>query len=144
MQKTSKKQPSADDIARGRRIAQARRDAGLSQQALATKIGVDKSAILRWESGELTPRDHLGGLCLALNKTREWILFGVTAAGAEPVYAAFGAFKTWLEAAPERTLAKPWMLENLRRLRFPESDPTQETYKMALFVMISADRTKEG
>ena len=40
---------------RGRRVAAARKRAGLSQQALAEKIGAGRQSIARIESGKQTP-----------------------------------------------------------------------------------------
>jgi transcriptional regulator with XRE-family HTH domain len=37
------------------RLARARRDAGLTQESLAHRLGVDRSTIGRWESGETDP-----------------------------------------------------------------------------------------
>jgi len=38
------------------RIAQLRAEAGLSQEQLAEKLGVDKTAISHWEQGKAAPR----------------------------------------------------------------------------------------
>ncbi|HWW90433.1 MAG TPA: helix-turn-helix transcriptional regulator [Solirubrobacteraceae bacterium] len=51
---------------RGARVAQARRKAGLSQQALATRIGTARSTVARVEIGMTTPT-----LDLALALSRE-------------------------------------------------------------------------
>ncbi len=49
----------------GTRIREARRDAGLSQRALAAIVGVGCSTISRWEAGEAKPsREHLAGIAL--------------------------------------------------------------------------------
>lgn len=41
---------------RRHRLAQRRKDVGLSQERLATAVGVDRSTVLRWERGETDPQ----------------------------------------------------------------------------------------
>jgi transcriptional regulator with XRE-family HTH domain len=45
---------------RGRRIAEARRNAGLSQEQLAERIGVARSTVARIETGAATPTLDVG------------------------------------------------------------------------------------
>ncbi len=61
---------------RGHRVAQARKGAGLSQQALAEKIGAGRQTIARIELGKQTP-----SVTVAL---------AIAAAVNEPVEALFG------------------------------------------------------
>lgn len=52
----------------GKRLQEARVAAGLSQQALAEKIGVKKAAISKWELGKREPSfERLALLAKALN-----------------------------------------------------------------------------
>lgn len=56
----------ATKVRRGTRVAQARQKRGLSQQALASRIGVARSSVARIEIGASTP-----SLDLALALSRE-------------------------------------------------------------------------
>lgn len=62
-------------ISVGRRIRQAREHAGLTQEKLAETIGVSRTAISRWESGEIDPTiDHLIHLAQQLNVSADYLL----------------------------------------------------------------------
>ncbi|HXW58561.1 MAG TPA: helix-turn-helix transcriptional regulator [Solirubrobacteraceae bacterium] len=61
---------------RGHRVAQARRRAGLSQQALAEKIGAGRQSIARIEAGAQSPSVELA--------------LAIAAAVGEPVESLFG------------------------------------------------------
>lgn len=54
-----------DSAALARLVRQARREAGLSQAALAERLGTTQSAISRWEAGRDEPR--LGSLASILD-----------------------------------------------------------------------------
>ena len=61
----------------GRRIRSARQDRGLTQEALATAVGVSRSAVAQWETGragQLTA--HLAGLAGALEVGVEFLMHG--------------------------------------------------------------------
>ena len=52
-----------------------RRQAGLSQEALAEKIGVSRQAISKWETGEASPEiSKLPLLARTFNVTADWLL----------------------------------------------------------------------
>jgi transcriptional regulator with XRE-family HTH domain len=58
-----------------RRIAEARRSAGLTQTELADKLGVSENAVQTWEAGTFTPRPkRLHALAEALGKPVSWFL----------------------------------------------------------------------
>jgi transcriptional regulator with XRE-family HTH domain len=58
-----------------RRIAEARRDAGLTQADLAATMGVSVAAVQTWEQGTFTPRPkRLHALAEALGKPVEWFV----------------------------------------------------------------------
>ncbi|MBR6950750.1 MAG: helix-turn-helix transcriptional regulator [Oscillospiraceae bacterium] len=58
-------------ISLGKRIRQARVRAGFTQENVAEIVGVSRTAVTRWEKGEIGPKlDHLAALA---------VLFGVTA-----------------------------------------------------------------
>ena len=60
------------------RIRRARRIAGISQQALADKLGVTRSAVSNWESdsGVRPATDRLAVLAKTLHVSFEWIATG--------------------------------------------------------------------
>lgn len=73
---------SVDDEAKrraiGRRLAEARKAAGLSQEDLATKVGVRSGTISRYERGAFQPRtDKLEPIVDALGVSSDWIFRGV-------------------------------------------------------------------
>ena len=64
-------------LAIGRRIAEARRNPGLSQAALATKLGLSSGAITQWETGRAVPEpDKFQALAAALGVEPGWLLTG--------------------------------------------------------------------
>jgi transcriptional regulator with XRE-family HTH domain len=65
-----------DDGSIGRRIAQARREAGLTQEELARLIGVTTRSIQGYEAGNVIPFRHLRKLEEAAEKPRGWLLYG--------------------------------------------------------------------
>ena len=59
----------------GKRIRQARELAGLTQEKLAETIGVSRTAIVRWESGETDPTlEHLIAMTAILNVSADFLL----------------------------------------------------------------------
>lgn len=76
-------------MAMGRRIAQARKEAGLSQQAVANRFGISRAAVAQWENGDTFPgSSKLEGLADVLGVSLEWIATGrgakqATAAGSD-------------------------------------------------------------
>jgi transcriptional regulator with XRE-family HTH domain len=124
---------------RGKRLAQARRNAKLTQRKVAERLGVEHSTVSRWEAGEAWPvRRSLEAVLKLYDASEQEILFGEGAADSaamdDPPYAAWPEFLAWLESRPERQFTKPWMLENLRKFRCPPpSEPTVDNYKALLF-----------
>lgn len=59
----------------GQRIAELRKRAGLSQEALGEELGVSRQAISKWESDAALPDvDKLIGLARKFNVTVGWLL----------------------------------------------------------------------
>lgn len=60
------------------RIRQARRRAGLTQPALAEKVGVHRSAVAQWEcaAGSHPTTEHLAMIALATSSSFEWLCTG--------------------------------------------------------------------
>lgn len=59
----------------GSRIRQARDRAGLTQEQLAERIGVSRTAIARYESGEIEPKLHnLAAIAETLNVSTDELL----------------------------------------------------------------------
>lgn len=60
----------------GARIAAARREAGLTQRALAARLGVTSRSIQNYESGTVIPYKHLRRIEMLANKRAGWLLTG--------------------------------------------------------------------
>jgi transcriptional regulator with XRE-family HTH domain len=65
----------------GRRIAQARREAGLTQEELGQLIGVTTRSVQGYEAGNVIPFRHLRKLESATGKSRGWLLYGDEGSG---------------------------------------------------------------
>jgi len=68
--------PTEDKQAVGKRVAQARRRAGLTQKQLADLVGVGERAVQGWELGQSHPYRRLAALERVLNIDRDWLLQG--------------------------------------------------------------------
>lgn len=74
----------------GARLREARERAKMPRVAVATKLSVDPSTILRWEYGDLRPDlDHLAKLA-AVYGTTVSVLVGEKPAGEKPARSATG------------------------------------------------------
>jgi len=60
------------------RIKQARKDSGFSQAALASRLGVDRSAVAQWErkDGAKPTTDNMGKIAMATAVSFEWLATG--------------------------------------------------------------------
>ena len=66
---------TAEGVAQvGRRIARARKEAGLTQQELAERVGVTRRSIQGYESGSVAPYRHLDQLGAALGRSPQWLV----------------------------------------------------------------------
>lgn len=67
------------------RIINARKEKGLSQEALAELIGVSRQAVSKWETGEAKPDvDKLIALCAVLELSMDYLCLGKEPAAAPP------------------------------------------------------------
>lgn len=60
----------------GVRVAGARREAGLTQRALAERLGVAIRTLQNYESGRFVPYRHLHELARLLHRSIPWLLSG--------------------------------------------------------------------
>lgn len=61
----------------GQRIAHARKEASISQQAVANRFGISRAAVAQWESGDTHPgTTKLEGLAQVLDVRLEWLTTG--------------------------------------------------------------------
>jgi PAS domain S-box-containing protein len=67
-------QTEHDLVATGRRLALARREAGLTQGEVARRLGVTKRSLQGYEAGTVAPYRHLSGLESILGRDRSWFL----------------------------------------------------------------------
>jgi len=60
------------------RIRQARKDAGLSQAALAERLGLDRTAVAQWERNNAAgpTASHMAAIALATGVSFEWLATG--------------------------------------------------------------------
>jgi transcriptional regulator with XRE-family HTH domain len=77
---------TAEKQAIGKRVAEARRRAGLTQKELADLVGVGQRAIQGWELGRSHPYRRLAALERVLNVDRDWLLRGNAAAPAAKAF----------------------------------------------------------
>jgi PAS domain S-box-containing protein len=68
----------------GARLAQARKEAGLTQKALAGRLGVTRRSIQGYEAGTVVPYKHLGRLGGILDRAPSWFLGGDQPAAVTP------------------------------------------------------------
>jgi SOS-response transcriptional repressor LexA len=82
----------------GRRIAHARKEVSLSQQAVADRFGISRAAVAQWESGDTHPgMTKLEGLAQVLDVRLEWL---ATGKGAKHVGGLAGPLSENQRAAP--------------------------------------------
>jgi transcriptional regulator with XRE-family HTH domain len=67
---------TAEKQAIGKRVAEARRRAGLTQKELAGQIGVGQRAVQGWELGRSHPYRRFAALERILKVDRDWLLRG--------------------------------------------------------------------
>lgn len=60
----------------GHRIRAKRIARGLTQQALAERLGAAQSSVNQWEAGKAEPRKHLAGIAEVLGTTTDFLLYG--------------------------------------------------------------------
>jgi HTH-type transcriptional regulator, cell division transcriptional repressor len=72
----------------GHRLAAARREHGLTQQDIATAIGVTVRSVQNWEADRTAPRRHLARLALAVHRSPGWLLLGRETRSRTPAVAA--------------------------------------------------------
>lgn len=75
----------------GRRIAQARREAGLTQDELARRVGVTQRSVQGYEAGAVVPYRHLAELAEATGSSATFLLRGEAENGAEATLGAVSA-----------------------------------------------------
>ena len=72
------------DVQIANRLAERRREAGLSQEALAGKLGVSRQAVSKWERSEASPdTDNLIALAQLYGVTLDELLYGTGARNVE-------------------------------------------------------------
>jgi transcriptional regulator with XRE-family HTH domain len=72
--------PGYDNVAAtraiGERIKSARRDAGLTQRGLATRLAISAGAVGQWETGKVPATSRLAQLASVLDVSLDWLLGG--------------------------------------------------------------------
>ena len=70
--------PSADQVDAkevGRRLARARRDAGMTQKELGSLVGVTQRSVANWEAGKVVPYRHLRVIEAAVGRPAAALLY---------------------------------------------------------------------
>lgn len=89
----------------GQRIAQKRKELGLSQEALGDRLGVTRQSIYKWESDSALPEiEKLVALSRLFGVSVGWLL-GVE----EPAPAAVGKSGSRWESCRQRAFWQPWL-----------------------------------
>jgi transcriptional regulator with XRE-family HTH domain len=81
----------------GRRIAAARNAAGLTQEELASRLGVTRRSVQGYEAGTVAPFRHLDRLSQALDRPSGWFLLDETAASNKALQEALRQHRLTLE-----------------------------------------------
>lgn len=120
----------------GGRIREARLRAGLSQAALAEKIGVRPQGVFRQEAqGAVPAGDVLMRLSCALDVTPYWLMCGEEPVGLISARPPHPSLDVFFETPEGSTVTKAEERE-LRRLRFP-FEPSHLTWHYALATLRS-------
>lgn len=85
------------------KILRCRKKTGLSQEALAEKIGVSRQAVSKWETGEAVPElNKIVILAEVFDVTTDWLLKAGSEPRVEDETARLGTAeqRTWLDALP--------------------------------------------
>ncbi len=94
------------------KIQTCRKQAGLSQEQLAERLGVSRQAVSKWETGEATPElSKLAALCSVLNVSADWLLNDI---GPEPPQEE-GAAKESSSGSPDRLEQLPGFIGRMVR-----------------------------
>jgi PAS domain S-box-containing protein len=102
----------------GRRIAQARKAAGLTQEELAVRVGVTRRSIQGYEAGSVSPYRHLDQLAEAVQRSQGWLLSDSHTGGRTLELPA--ELKAEL-----RTLIREELASTLRRAELARADPAR-------------------
>ena len=103
----------------GKKIALCRKEAGLSQEALAAELGISRQAVSRWETGEAVPDTaKVIELSRIFSVTTDYLLLDEQekvsrAAGSNELMDALNRFYLWLKKL--LALAKP----SIKQMAFP-------------------------
>lgn len=109
------------------RIFQARKDAGMTQQAFAEAVGFSRGAVAQWESGEVRPRHStLTKIAKATGKDIRWLESGIDAANTGMWVVGEVAAGAWKEAA---AMLKPYSLPVTPHPQYPAD--AQRLYRIS-------------
>lgn len=92
----------------GRRIAEARRDAGLTQDQLSDLVGVSMRTIQNWEGGDTSAYRHMRQIAEITGRSLQWLLHGESGED---------------ESLAKRVEAMQSQLDRIEQLLRPPGDP---------------------
>jgi PAS domain S-box-containing protein len=124
---SAKAAPQATEV--GVRIAEARKHAGLTQQSLATELGVTRRSIQAYEAGAVIPYKRLDQIGELLDRSPSWLLNGTTSDDAAPL--PLGDLRAELRDAVHEELIAV----------FTELGASSEQLRRAELTLIGARRT---
>lgn len=129
-------QPSVGDPHVGARIAQARRDAALTQRALADLVGVRLWVVDRWESGtRAVSTEQLESVAKATKRTSQWLETGLDEQPSAPSAPEPADTEARFEAARKE------VDERLSEVSQRESEVRQKEHELQLALADAAERT---
>ena len=111
--------------AQAKRIREARRERGLTQEQLATATGVSRSAVAQWETGRAGQiTGNLSRIATVLGISVEWLLYGANKRA--PAEAGTGDELALLRLYRECSPAdRNFLLTTARRLAILSQPPTE-------------------
>ena len=114
----------------GDRILKLRKEAGLSQEAFAEKLGVSRQSVSKWETGSVMPDlNKLVAMCELFGVSSDYILYGKEEAAPAPELEEIYIGEEPAEVIPE---------EKVENIRNESDEPSRKTKIRAVAIVLAA------